>query len=245
VVLLVVDSVSGVIFPPVVAAGEEDEEPWAQLFERAREAGLRLEALQGVTSDGCHGLMAYLRQRMQWVHHQRCVWHLWRGLARQLLDAEKQAAVRLVGKAAQMARQQARRELVGLVHAVFDAVSYERAEVALAALQAHSLGESLWRSVGEQMHAALIHLLPYNRRLTRVAPEWCWRDYRLRLSRGRNHASEERLERAFLLWAVYHNFEPAQWRSEKKRHYRRPGQSPLAVAGASIVGVSYLDALGI
>lgn len=243
VVLLVVDSVSGVIWPPVVAAGEESEEPWAQLFERARQAGLPLQALRGVTSDGCHGLMAYLRHQLHWVNHQRCVWHLWRGLASQLLSAGRQAAAGLVGKAAKVARQQARRELAGLVRAVFDAASYQQAEVALTALRAHPLGQDLWRTVGEQMNAALIHLLPYNRRLVRVAPEWCWRDYRLRLSRGRNHASQERLERASLLWAIYHNFEPAQWRSERKRHYRRPGQSPLTMAGVPPGEISYLDAL--
>ena len=37
---------------------------------------------------------------------------------------------------------------------------------------------------------------------------------------------------AALVWAIYHNFEPAQWRSERKRHYRHPGQSALEVAGA-------------
>jgi hypothetical protein len=243
VVLLLMDSVSGVIWPPVVAAGEEGEEPWAQLFERARKAGLPLQSLRGVASDGCHGLMAYLRHRLHWVNHQRCVWHLWRGLSSHLLSAGRQAAAGLVGEAAKVARQQARRELAGLVREVFDAASYQQAEVALMALRAHPLGHDLWHLVREQMNAALIHLLPYNRRLLRVAPEWCWRDYRLRLSRGRNHASEERLERASLLWAIYRNFEPAQWRSERKRHYRRPGQSPLAMAGVPPGEISYLDAL--
>lgn len=243
VVLLLTDSVSGVTWPPVVAAGEESEEPWAELFERARQAGLPLQALRGVTSDGCHGLMAYLRHQLHWVNHQRCVWHLWRRLASELRSAATQAATGLAGKAAKVARQQARREMAGLVRAVFDAPSYQQAEVALTALQAHPLGQNLWQSVREQLNAALIHLLPYNRRLARVAPEWCWRDYRLRLSRGRNHASEERLERASLLWAIYRNFEPAQWRSERKRHYRRPGQSPLTMAKAPPGNISYLDAL--
>ncbi len=49
---------------------------------------------------------------------------------------------------------------------------------------------------------------------------------RLRLSHGRNHRSEQRLERAALLWAIYHSFEPAQWRSEHQRHYRHPGKVP-------------------
>ncbi len=81
--------------------------------------------------------------------------------------------------------------------------------------------------------------------LGRVGPEWKWRDFRLRLSHGRNHRSLARLERAALRWAIYHNFEPAQRRSERKRTYRRPGQSPLARAGIPPGDVSYLDALAV
>jgi len=71
VVLLVVDSVSGLIYPPVVAKGEESEGPWQRLFARAQQAGLdpsdlspqgrSLEAVRAVTSDGAQGLQAYLR----------------------------------------------------------------------------------------------------------------------------------------------------------------------------------------
>ena len=63
VVLLVVDSVSGLVYPPVVAKGEESAGPWQRLFERAKQAGLDLDALRGVTSDGAQGLLAYLRRR--------------------------------------------------------------------------------------------------------------------------------------------------------------------------------------
>ena len=91
----------------------------------------------------------------------------------------------------------------------------------------------------------MVHLLHYYRGLQRVTPEWYWRDFRLRLSHGRNHRSDQRLERAALVWAIYHNFEPAQRRSEHKRHYRYPGQSALEVAGAPPGKVSYLDALGV
>ena len=79
----------------------------------------------------------------------------------------------------------------------------------------------------------------------RVSPEWHWRDFRLRLSRGRNHGSPVRLERAALVWAIHRNFTPAQWRCERKRHYRYPGQSPLEVAGMAPDKISYLDALGV
>ena len=77
----------------------------------------------------------------------------------------------------------------------------------------------------------LVHLLDYYQGLQGLTPEWYWHDFRLRLSRGRNHRSDQRLERAALAWAICHNFEPAQWRSERKRHYRHLGQSALQVAG--------------
>jgi hypothetical protein len=53
------------------------------------------------------------------------------------------------------------------------------------------------------------------------------------------------LERAALLWAIYRNFTPAQRRSERHRHYKHPGQSPLEAAGASPGAISYLDALDV
>ena len=99
--------------------------------------------------------------------------------------------------------------------------------------------------LNEQVDHLLVHLLDYYKGLQRVTPEWYWRDFRLRLSRGCNHRSDQRLERAALVWAIYHNFEPAQWRSERKRHYRHPGQSALKVAGVPPGQVSYLDALGV
>ena len=58
-------SVSGLIYPPIVAKGEESAGPWQRLFDRAKQAGLDLDALRGVTSDGAKGLLACLRQRMK------------------------------------------------------------------------------------------------------------------------------------------------------------------------------------
>jgi hypothetical protein len=121
--------------------------------------------------------------------------------------------------------------------------SYQGAQTALAALLAHPFGEQLARALRLQLDAALIHLLDYNRYLATVAPEWYWRDYRLRHSRGHNPAWDERLKRATLLWAIYRNFTPSLWRFEHKRHYRHPGQSPPTAAGAPPRQLSYLDAL--
>lgn len=245
VVLLVVDSVNGLVYPPVVAKGEESAGPWQRLFERARQAGLDLDALRGATSDGAQGLLAYLHRSLAWVQQQRCVWHLWRNLGGELAKAASQAAEELSGEAAEHIRKQTRDELGGLIHKIMDAHSYDEAEAALATLLGHPLGASIGKLLNEELDRVLVHLLDYYRGLQRVTPEWYWRDFRLRLSRGRNHRSDQRLERAALVWAIYHNFEPAQSRSERKRHYRHPGQSALQVAGVPPGQVSYLDALGV
>ena len=151
----------------------------------------------------------------------------------------------LKGEAARKVAEEVRDRLGGAIHAILDAASYDEAEQALARLRLLEWGEPLARWLEPLLDAALMHLLPCHQGLLRVSPEWVWRDFRLRLSHGRNHGSELRLERALLVWAIYHNFTPAQWRSEQKRKYRHPGQSPLEAAGAPPGKLSYLDALGV
>ena len=244
VALMLVDSVTGVVWPPVVALGEESEKAWQSLFERGKQAGLNLEYLRGVTSDGAHGLFAYLNGTLTWVQQQRCVWHIWRNLGSAIGEAAAQAANGLKGAEGESARQQTRRELSSLIHKVLDAPSFAEAEEALGALSQHSLGAKIARRLDKHFDQLLVHLIDYYQGLLRVGPEWCWRDFRQRLSRGRNHGSDARLERAVLVWAIYHNFTPAQRRSERKRHDRHPGLSPLEVAGVPPGEISYLDALG-
>ena len=241
VVLVLVDSVTGLIYPPVVVEGEEDEAPWKRLFARAQRAGL--SRLRGVTSDGASGLVGFLARTLYFVNHQQCVFHIWRNLAGELAKAAAEAAKDLVGEAAKEARKATRRELTSLVHAVLDAKSEVEAERALAVLKAHHLGGKLALLIEEHLDAALVHLNRYNRGLVRVGPEWLWRDFRLRVSRGRNHGSDERLERAALVWQIYANFTPAQRRKERKRKYKRPGKSSLELAGVPPGSLSYLDAL--
>jgi hypothetical protein len=155
------------------------------------------------------------------------VFHLWRGLAGALATAVATVATDLAGAAARTASRQARRTLVGLVRAVYDAATEAEAQAALARLAAHDLGSALADLVAVHLEAALVFQCGYNRGLGRASPEWLWRDFRLRSSHGRNHGSDQRLERAALLWAIYRNLEPAQGRSERSRTYRHPGQSPL------------------
>jgi len=245
VVLALVDSVSGLLWPPVVEEEEESAGCWGGLFARAQEAGLDLKGLWAVTSDGAQGLLAYLRGALDWVNQQRCVWHLWRSLGGAIGRAGAKAAAGLVGEAAEQAARVVREELVALIHAIMDAQSYAQAEEALERLKRHPLGSGVVKKLQEQFDRLLVYLLDCHRGLLRVAPEWLWRDFRLRLSHGRNHGSDERLERAALVWQVYHDFTPAQRRSERKRHYKHPGQSPLEAAGASPGEISYLDALGV
>lgn len=243
VVLLLVDSVTGVVFPPVVTTGEESARSWHQLFARAQQAGLDLDQLRGVTSDGAQGLVAYLREKLVWVQHQRCVWHLWRNLRRPLAQAAQAASEGLDEEAAPQRRQEVRQELGKLVRAVIDAVDFAHAQQALEQIRSHPFGSQLAQTLNHHLDRILVYSLAYYQGLQRVTPEWCWRDFRLRLSHGRNHGSAQRLERATLLWAVYHNFTPAQERFERKRRYRHPGLSPLAVAGFPHQKISYLDAL--
>ena len=243
--LILMDSVSGLLYPPVVVAEEERAEGWRSLLARAQAAGLDLQGLRGLTSDGAHGLMAHLAQALSWVNQQRCVWHVWRNLGRALAQAVAQAVKGLSKEVARPMREQVRKELERLIHAVLDAPTYLQAEQALAQLMLYPWGAALGKMLYELLDRLFVYRLPEQRGLLRVTPEWVWRDFRLRLSHGRNHASDQRLERAALVWAIYHNFTPAQWRSERKRHYKHPGQSALQVAGASPGEISYLDALGV
>ncbi|MGI8550659.1 MAG: transposase [Dehalococcoidia bacterium] len=77
------DSGTGLLWPPVVVANE-GEAAWEQLLGRAKQAGLALEELRGITSDGAMGLRRYLREGLSWVNHQRCVWHIWRQVGGEL-----------------------------------------------------------------------------------------------------------------------------------------------------------------
>ena len=228
-------------------AGEGTAAAWETLFTRAEQAGLVLRELRGIASDGATGLERYRRQALPWVSHQRCVFHLWRGLSGALTAAVATAvaAAELTGAAARRAGQQTRQTLVALVRGVYDAATEAEAQVALARLAAHELGQALADLVAIHLDAAHVFRCGYNQGLGRASPEWLWRDFRLRANHGRNHGAEPRLERAALLWAIYHNFQPAQDRSERQRNYRHPGQAPLALAGLPPGDISYLDALAV
>src|SRR5205823_14201562 len=127
--------------------------------------------------DGATGLESYRRRALPWVSLQRCVFHLWRSLRGELATAAEE-----LGKAAaQRAGTQARRTLVGLIRAVYDASTEAEAEAALARLAAHELGQARADLVTVHLEAALVHRCGYNQGLGRASPEWLWRDFRLGL----------------------------------------------------------------
>jgi hypothetical protein len=243
VLLMLRDSVTGLLWPPVVAVGEEAAASWEMLFARASEAGLVLQDVRAVVSDGAQGLLSYLRHSLPHVYQQRCIFHTWRNLGGELARQVTRVAEGLMGEEASRARERVREELTVLVHQVLDALSFEQAEEALAQLKAHPQGAGLWQVLNNRFIALLTHLLEACRDVGRVVPEWAWRDFRLRLSRGRNHGHEPRVGQAGLLFTIYRNFTPAQMRRERRRHYRHPGQSALQAAGMTLEGCSYLDAL--
>jgi hypothetical protein len=243
VLLMLRDSVTGLLWPPVVAVGEEAAAAWEALFVQARQAGLVLEDLGALVSDGAQGLLSYLRQSLPWVYQQRCIFHTWRNLGGELARQAARAAETLMGEEARSTRERIRQELTILVHKVLDATSFEKAEEALAQLKAHPQGAGLWKVLNERFLQLLTCLMEEHRGVGRVTPEWCWRDFRLRLSRGRNHGRERRVGRAGLVFTIYRNFTPAQRRRERGRHYRHAGKSALEVAGVAPQGCSYLDAL--
>jgi hypothetical protein len=214
-------------------AGEGTAAARETLVTRAEQAGPVLSELRGIASDGATGLESHRRQALPWVGHQRRVFHLWRGLSGVLAAAVATAgaATALAGAGARRAAKQTRRTHIDLVRGVYDAATEAGARAAPARLAAPELGQVLAALVALQREAARIYRCGYNQGLGRASPEWLWRDFRLRSSRGPNHGPEQRLERAALLWAPRHDFEPAQDRSERKRTDRHPGHAPLAVAG--------------
>jgi transposase-like protein len=181
VLLMLRDSMTGLLWPPMVAAGEEAAAAWAALFDQGQKAGLVLEELRAVVSDGAQGLLSYLREKLPRVYQQRCIFHIWRNLGGELNRQVARAAEGLSGEEAQEVRARVRRELVALIHCVVDAPSFAAAEEALAELKAHPQGGGPWKVLNARFIELLTHLMDSHHGLGRVSPEWMWRDFRLRL----------------------------------------------------------------
>jgi len=198
VLLTLVDTVTRVVWATDVADDEKHASAWEKLFQRAHLAGLSLGDLEGIVSDGAQGLYSFLRAKLSRVHHQRCVWHYWRNLAGDV--------AKVITGDDEDAKDEMASHVNGLLHQIIDATSYESAEKALQRLRDDPATELLAKKLNGQLDRLLYHLHPVHEGLMRISPEWLWRDFRLHLSRGRNHGCEARLAEAGALWSVYHNF---------------------------------------
>ncbi len=130
-----------------------------------------------------------------------------------MTQATALAAANVASDLADAVRAQVRAELVALIHGVIDAQSYEQAEKALVVLLSHPQGAAIGQFLNVHLDHILVHLVAYYAGLQRVTPEWYWRDFRLRLSHGRNHGSDTRLERAALVWATIGSANRPQFRA--------------------------------
>jgi hypothetical protein len=169
VVLLLADSVTGLLWPPRVAEREAPAAPWPRLFARARLAGLDWPRLRGVTSEGAPGLSVFGGQTLAWVQQQRCVWRRWRTLAGQLAHEAAQVAA---GAVAAVVREQVRTALVALLPGVLEAQSYAQAAAARVLLRSHPQGPVISQFLNEQLDHILVHRVAYYAGLHRVTPEW-------------------------------------------------------------------------
>jgi hypothetical protein len=154
--------------------------------------------------------LSHLRQGLPDIYPQRCVFHTWRNLGPELSRQAAHVAQGLEGQEAHAARERLRGELTGRVHGVLDAPCSEEAEEALARLHAHPQGQGLWKVLNARFIPLLTHTMVDHQGLGRVTPEWMWRDFRLRLGRGRNHGSEKRLQRAGLVFTILRHSMPTQ-----------------------------------
>ena len=157
VVLLLTDSVSGVVWPPVVVDRGGRRAPVAAAVCARSRGGAGPGRPVGRDQRWGERAGAYLRQHLSWVNHQRCVWHLWRGLGGELAAQAAAAARTLTGRAAARLRQQTRTELAALVRAVFDAASEAAAWEAHARLAAHPRGPGLATALRDHVAAALVY----------------------------------------------------------------------------------------
>ena len=133
VVLLLADSVSGLLYAAGGRRGRESGGPGSTCLSGPSRRGWTGSAA-GRDSDGARGCWPTAPQAGL-GQHQRCVWHMWRNLGGELTTSRQppRPADRRGGRAV---RQQARAELGALIHQVIDAQSYEQAEAALHAARA-------------------------------------------------------------------------------------------------------------
>lgn len=201
--------------------------------------GIPWQQVRLLVTDGARVYSGVLSQVLRRARQQRCLFHLWRNLLPDI-----QAYTARMGKAAGL-------WVRFTLKALFAASSLEEARLCLEDVERTFAAMPDLAGVLRTVRHALPELwgalevkLPLSERTSNVA-ERSFRGLKQRTGRMGNFMSEEGADNFLEAWSVYSNFEPYQVRRERKRRYRYPGQSPLAIAQADVAGYCWLDALEI
>jgi hypothetical protein len=222
-----------------LASAEESDAEVERAFNLAADAGLRLEWIKVFASDGAAGFREFLARCLYWVHHQRCVFHLWRNV------------LPIIARYAAVAGEEWAQGLKTCIACVWDARSMAEAEMMLNLLVGvygtEAIAQEAVQLVQETFTQAMTHLSAGLAGVSRTSCvcEWVWRYYKERVRQMGCFMSTGGCDNFNAVWDVALNFRRYQRRKERLRHYLYPGLCPLEVAGVMVHDVTWLDALAV
>ena len=238
-VLGIVDALSRVVFGPFRLDAAESGPEIERAFALAQAAGLDLDHIRVLLSDGAAGFREFLARCLHWAAHQRCLFHLWRQVWP------------IIAHYGSVAGKDWATGLKLAIGAVWNAASRAEGEVALrlllAAFGAVPIAQEAVRIVQDTFAEAMTHVgagMADVSRSTAVC-EWVWRYYKERVRQMGGFMSAAGCENFTTLWGLALNFRRYQRRKERLRQYKHPGLCPLELAGAMVQGVTWLDAVGV
>ncbi len=199
--------------------------------------GLRPQQVRVLISDGANVYYAVLGQVLRQADHQRCRFHLWRNLLPVLRAYQDRAG------------EQAGRFVRFLLKALFALPTLEEAYSALEDIE-RTLADvpelaDLLRTVRRtlpDLWATTEVGLAVSEQTSNLA-ERSFRKLKQRIRRMGNFMSLSGADHFLAAWLVFANCDPYQFRRERKRRYRYPGHSPLAIAQADLTSLTWLDLL--
>ncbi len=237
-VLGVVDAVSRVVFETVRIVAESEEEVLRK-FARLIGFGVNTKGLKGLVTDGAEAYRLLIVGVMKRVVQQRCVFHLWRNISSHVRSLKETRG------------EQTAEAFKRAVRRVWDAESYEDAQLGLAALLQYWSGEpcvgpALW-VIEASFEEATTHLKGIVEGMPRTSnvAEWLWRGYKHGLRVMGQFMSVGGMDAFNGVWALHVNFKRYQKRKERRRPVNNPGHCPLEMAGVQTGQLSWMDVLRI
>jgi len=201
--------------------------------------GLKWPAVKGLISDGAGVYYGVLRLVLRQAQQQRCLFHLWRNVLPDLGSYQAEA-----GEQAGLWVRFALKALLAAPNLADAYVGLEDVERSFGHLPALQGGLRTLRHTLPELWGLVEAGLPASERTSNIAERF-FRRFKQRTRRMGNFMSEPGADKFMAAWLVYVNCEAYQWRRERKRHYRYPGQSPLSIGQADLHGCGWLDVLEI